>query len=75
MDILLNADALNYSVPIVISSNPYAIFFDNPSVGYIDIGKTNPGENAFSASSGRQSFYIVLGKDYSDILSRYRRSR
>ena len=67
----LNADALNYSVPIVISSNQYAIFFDNPSVGYIDIGKTNPGEMVFSASSGRQSFYIVPGKDYSDILSRY----
>ena len=37
----LGADNLNFSVPMIISSNGYAIFFDNPSKGYLDIGLTD----------------------------------
>jgi oligosaccharide 4-alpha-D-glucosyltransferase len=35
------ADQLNFSVPFIISSKGYGIFFDNPSCGYLDIGKKN----------------------------------
>ncbi|MBC7588015.1 MAG: hypothetical protein H7178_06600, partial [Chitinophagaceae bacterium] len=35
------ADNLNYSVPFFTSNKGYGLFFDNPSKGYADIGKTN----------------------------------
>lgn len=69
----LNADALNYSVPMVVSSESYAIFFDNPSKGSLDIGHTKADELTFTAGSGLLSFYIIPGNNYADILSKYHR--
>ena len=67
----LDADALNFSVPFILSSKHYAILFDNPSKGYLDIGKTNPGQLEYSVISGELSFYIIPGKDYNTILTNY----
>jgi oligosaccharide 4-alpha-D-glucosyltransferase len=67
----LNADNLNYSVPFIISSNGYGIFFDNPSRGYIDIGKRQQDVLEFGASSGELSFYVIHGKNTDEIMQRY----
>lgn len=68
----LNADALNYSVPFILSNKNYAIFFDNPSIGYLDIGKTNSDLLRYSATSGELSFYIIPGKNYQEIFKNYK---
>ncbi len=67
----LNAENLNYSVPFFISSNGFGIFFDNPSKGYFDIGKNNPGILEYGASSGKLNFYIIPGSNVAEILRRY----
>lgn len=66
----LDADALNYSVPVVLSSERYGLFIDNPSSAQLDIGKTNPDELQYRTNSGRLSFYLVPGRQFSDILTR-----
>jgi oligosaccharide 4-alpha-D-glucosyltransferase len=66
-----NADALNYSIPFVISNEGYGIFFDNPSVGYIDIGKTNSNVLEFGFKSGELSFYIIVGNSIEEISKNY----
>jgi oligosaccharide 4-alpha-D-glucosyltransferase len=65
------ADNLNYSVPFFTSSKGYGLFFDNPSKGFVDIGKED--ENIFKAgfSSGELNVYVIIGKDYKDILQSY----
>lgn len=67
------ADNLNFYVPFFLSNKGYAIFFDNPSKGYVDIGKTNP--DAFEAGfvSGELNFYIIPGKNADEILQSYTR--
>ncbi len=65
------ADNLNYSVPFFTSSNGYGLLFDNPSKGYIDIGKTNNNILEVGFTSGELNVYIILGKDYQDILQSY----
>ncbi|RYF85231.1 MAG: hypothetical protein EON98_07135 [Chitinophagaceae bacterium] len=64
------ADALNYSVPFITSSNGYGLFFDNPSKGFLDIGKTAPDWLTFGATSGEINVYIIFG-DYQTILQSY----
>ena len=64
------ADALNYSVPFITSSKGYGLFFDNPSKGFIDIGKTNPDVLEYGASSGEINVYMIFG-DYQTILQSY----
>lgn len=65
------ADHLNYSVPFFTSSKGYALFFDNPSRGYVDIGKKDSSVFEYGAVSGQLAFYIILGKDYKTILQNY----
>lgn len=65
------ADNLNYSVPFFTSSNGYGLFFDNPSKGYVDIGKTNPKIFEVGFSSGELNVYVIVGKNYQEILQSY----
>lgn len=65
------ADALNFSVPFFTSSDGYALFFDNASKGYADIGKTSPGVFEAGFVSGELNVYIIFGKNYREILSSY----
>jgi oligosaccharide 4-alpha-D-glucosyltransferase len=67
----VGAENLNYSVPFITSSNNYAIFFDNPSKGYLDIGKTSANVLEYGAVSGELNFYIILGDTYADMLASY----
>ncbi|MEJ7770111.1 MAG: TIM-barrel domain-containing protein, partial [Chitinophagaceae bacterium] len=65
------ADQLNFSVPFIISSKGYGIFFDNVSSGYLDIGKKNPNVLEAGFSSGELTFYIINGKNVNEILKHY----
>ena len=65
------AENLNYSVPFFTSSNGYGLLFDNPSKGYVDIGKSNTNLFEYETCSGELNVYIIMGKDYKEILSSY----
>lgn len=67
----INTESLNYSVPFIISSKGYGIFFDNPSKGYLDIGKTKKNILEYGTSSGELTFYIIPGKNAEEILKKY----
>jgi oligosaccharide 4-alpha-D-glucosyltransferase len=64
------ADNLNYSVPFITSSKGYGLFFDNPSKGYLDIGKANKSILEYGASSGEINVYVIFG-DYQQVLQSY----
>lgn len=66
-----DADALNFSVPFVLSNRHYALLLDNPAKGYLDIGKANATQMKYSVISGAICFYIIPGNDYKEILSNY----
>lgn len=64
-------EQLNFSVPFIISSKGYGLFFDNASSGYLDIGKKNPDILEAGFSSGALNFYIINGKNVDEILRHY----
>ncbi|MBE7172272.1 MAG: glycoside hydrolase family 31 protein [Williamsia sp.] len=65
------ADNLNFSIPFIISSKGYGLFFDNPSRGYLDIGKTNAGVLEAGFTSGELTYYIINGNSIDEILRHY----
>ncbi len=65
------ADNLNFSVPFFISSKGYGLFFDNAAKGYVDIGKSDSTTFEYGTVSGELNVYIILGKDYKEILRHY----
>ncbi len=67
----MGEEQLNYSIPFITSSNHYALFFDNASRGYLDIGKTASDVLEYGAYSGELNFYLITGNTYPDILQSY----
>ena len=67
------ADNLNFSVPFFTSSNGYGLFFDNPSKGYADIGKSVNNNFEVGFQSGEINVFVILGKDYKEILTSYQK--
>ncbi len=67
----LNADALNYSMPFIFSSNGYGIFFDNPSKGSLDLGKEDIQKIKYRVTSGALEFYIIPGNSPEEIITKF----
>lgn len=67
----VGADNLNYSLPIFLSNKGYALFFDNGSKGFADIGKKDSSKLEVGFLSGEINVYIITGKSYQEILSSY----
>jgi len=65
------AAMLNYSVPMTISSRKYAILFDNPQKGSVDIGFTEPNVTEWNAIGGTARYYLVAGSSFPEISDSY----
>jgi oligosaccharide 4-alpha-D-glucosyltransferase len=66
-----NADNLNYSMPFYVSSNNYAVFFDNPSRGFIDFAKTNTNKVEAGFKGGKLQFYTFFGNNAADLVGQF----
>jgi oligosaccharide 4-alpha-D-glucosyltransferase len=64
-------DQLNYSVPFVMTTAGYGLFFDNPAKGYIDFGKTTEAILEAAFVSGSLDLYVIAGKSPAEILRKY----
>ena len=62
---------LNYSVPMVLSSNKYLLYFDNPQKGYADIGESDPDILEWGAIGGLMKYFIVAGYNHYDIMQQW----
>ena len=67
----LGATMLNYSIPMTLSSKRYAVLFDNPQKGYVDIGKTEPDIQEWGTMGGTLRYYVITGKDWPAIMQSY----
>lgn len=63
----LNAKNLNYTLPIVLSSEKYMVFYDNYQKGYIDIDKSEDCIMEFGSIGGQQQYYIIAGHSFEEI--------
>ena len=67
----VGAANLNYSMPHLVSSEKYMLLFDNPALGYFDVGKTEADVLEFSTLRGNHSYYFVNGDNYPELLRAY----
>ncbi|MGB4776294.1 MAG: TIM-barrel domain-containing protein, partial [Daejeonella sp.] len=67
---------LNISVPLIVSSNGYALYFDHSESGSFDLGKTNKNILQYSIDSPqrdfarRASYFFIVGNN-DEILNAY----
>ncbi len=56
-----------YSLPAVLSSQHYAVLFDNTAKGSLDIGASEADILQFSAQAGRSAYIVTLGNSTKDV--------
>ncbi|MBF9238107.1 DUF5110 domain-containing protein [Hymenobacter sp. BT683] len=63
---------LNITLPTVLSSRGYMLFFDHHAPGYLDLGKTDKNVLEYGAENLTSlSYFVITGRDQAEILERY----
>lgn len=65
------APLMNFCVPLVLSSNLYAIHFDNAAIGYLDLDSKNNNTLDYETISGRKTYQVIIGKSWPELISNY----
>ncbi|MBY6186821.1 DUF5110 domain-containing protein [Marinobacter hydrocarbonoclasticus] len=63
-----HAEQMYYGLPAVISSNKYALVFDNSATGWMDLGKTESDVMQFEAQGGRTAYLVAAGHNYPELI-------
>ena len=62
---------MNYTMPVVMSSNQYMLHFDNAPIGYLDLDSRGDNTVTYETISGRKTYQIIAGKSWYDIIDNY----
>ncbi|SHI54570.1 Alpha-glucosidase, glycosyl hydrolase family GH31 [Hymenobacter daecheongensis DSM 21074] len=63
---------LNVSLPTVVSSRGYMLFFDHHTAGTLDLGATDKSTLEYRGEGlTNLGYFIIVGNSYAEILSRY----
>jgi alpha-glucosidase (family GH31 glycosyl hydrolase) len=66
-----HADLMNFCIPLVLSSKMYAVHFDNPAIGYLDLDSKKDNSLAYETISGRKTYQVIVGDSWTDLISNY----
>jgi len=67
------AEQMGYGIPVALSSRKYAIHFDNPQAGWLDMDSRKDGTLRFETPGGRKTYQVVAGDDWAGVMDGYTR--
>ncbi|WGD35478.1 TIM-barrel domain-containing protein [Olleya sp. YS] len=65
------SELMNYTMPMVVSSNKYLIHFDNAPIGFLDLDSNADNTITYETISGRKTYQIVVGESWLDLTKNY----
>jgi oligosaccharide 4-alpha-D-glucosyltransferase len=65
------AELMNFCIPLVLSSKMYAVHFDNPAIGYLDLDSYKNNTLAYETISGRKTYQVIVGDTWNDLIGNY----
>jgi len=66
-----HAELMNFCIPVVMSSKIYAVHFDNPAIGYLDLDSKKNNTLTYETISGRKTYQVIAGDSWTDLVSNY----
>ncbi|WP_422107184.1 TIM-barrel domain-containing protein [Winogradskyella sp.] len=66
-----HSELMNYTMPIVVSSNQYMIHFDNAPIGYLDLDSKKDNTLTYETISGRKTYQVIVGDTWYDLIDNY----
>ena len=65
------ADLMNYTMPLVVSSDIYMIHFDNAPIGFLDLDSKKNNRLKYETISGRKTYQVIASKSWGNLLNEY----
>lgn len=65
------SELMNFTIPLVYSSNLYAIHFDNAPIGYLDLDSKKDNSLQYETISGRKTYQVIASDNWEDLVSQY----
>ena len=65
------ADLMNYTMPLVVSSDIYMIHFDNAPIGFLDLDSKENNRLKYETISGRKTYQVIASKSWENLLNEY----
>ena len=65
------SELMNFTMPLVYSSNLYAVHFDNAPIGYLDLDSKKDNSLIYETISGRKTYQVVAGDTWKDLIDQY----
>ena len=66
-----HSDLMNYTMPLVLSSKLYAVHFDNPQIGYLDLDSGRNNTLTYETIGGRKTYQVIAGDSWEDLVDNY----
>lgn len=65
------SELMNFTMPLVYSSNLYAVHFDNAPIGYLDLDSKKDNSLIYETISGRKTYQVIAGDSWKDLIDQY----
>lgn len=65
------SELMNYTLPLAISSDLYAILFDNAGLGYLDLDSRKENLLSYETYSGTPNYHVIAGDNWFDLVDQY----
>lgn len=65
------SELMNYTLPIVFSSEKYMIHFDNAPIGTLDLDSKHDNSLVYETIGGRKTYQLIAGENWEEIIENY----
>jgi oligosaccharide 4-alpha-D-glucosyltransferase len=66
-----HSELMNYTMPLVLSSKLYALHFDNPEVGNLDLDSQRNDTLTYGTLGGRMTYQVIAADDWLGLVDHY----
>src|SRR5690606_30063751 len=65
------SELMNYTMPLVFSSRKYAIHFDHPGAGFLDLDSEKNNEIGYETLGGALRYQVIGAQTWPELIDRY----
>lgn len=65
------SELMNFTLPIVMSSDRYMVHFDNAPIGFLDLDSKGDNTMTYETISGRKTYQVIAGDSWYQITENY----
>ncbi|MFD1314833.1 glycoside hydrolase family 31 protein [Namhaeicola litoreus] len=66
-----HSELMNYTMPLVLSSQLYMLHFDNAPIGFLDLDSQKNNTLSYKTIKGRKAYQVIAGSAWEEIIDQY----